>query len=94
MAIRSDTSGQERRYLLDMLGADIGDVLEVGCGDGRLTRQYAACCASVIGIDLPRALPPEGSGALPGNVSLVAASGDAPPFRHERFDQALFALSL
>jgi 2-polyprenyl-3-methyl-5-hydroxy-6-metoxy-1,4-benzoquinol methylase len=27
------------------------DVLEIGCGDGRLTRRYAAGAASVIAID-------------------------------------------
>ena len=94
MAMRGDSSGQEKSYLLDMLGDDIGCVLEIGYGDGRLTRKYAARATGVVGIDLPRSLVIETESALPPNVRLVAASGTAPPFRDESFDQVLFALSL
>ena len=65
MAIRGDTSGLEKSYLLDMLGGDVGCVLEIGCGDGRLTAKYASLAAEVVGIDLPGSLPANGLAAFP-----------------------------
>jgi 2-polyprenyl-3-methyl-5-hydroxy-6-metoxy-1,4-benzoquinol methylase len=35
--------------LIDFMGRD---VLEVGCGDGRLTRRFASGARSVLGVDL------------------------------------------
>lgn len=93
MAIRSDSTGLERHYLLDMLAGAGGCVLEIGCGDGRLTRQYAEWAARVVGIDLPAALPRAGAEPLGESVSLAAASGARLPFVPRCFDQAVFALS-
>ena len=77
-----------------MLARDAGCVLEIGCGDGRLTRMYADAAARIIGIDLPAALPGEGSGRLPQSVSIAAASGLHLPFPARRFKLAIFSLSL
>lgn len=93
MAIRSDSAGLEKSYLLDMLADDAGCVLEIGCGDGRLTRKYADCVTRVIGIDLPATLPREDSDQLPVSVSIAAASGVHLPFPARRFDAAVFTLS-
>ena len=93
MAIRSDTAGNEKSYLLDMLAGEGGCILEVGCGDGRLTRKYADLAARVVGIDLPSALPRAGSEPLPESVSLAAASGVHLPFPAGHFDEVIFALS-
>ncbi len=93
MAIRGDTTGQERGYLLDMLPPDIGSVLEIGCGDGRLTRKYAERARHVVGIDLPRSLPGEINGTLGQLMDVAAGSGVALPFRDGSFDQAVFSLS-
>lgn len=93
MAVRFDTAGHETSYLLDMLAGDAGRVLEIGCGEGRLTRKYVDAAGRVFGIDLPSALPRAGSEPLPESVSLAAASGLRLPFARERFDQAVFALS-
>ena len=94
MAIRGDTSGQEKSYLLDMLGGDVGCVLEIGCGDGRLTRKYAGLASQVVGIDLPSALPRGGFERIPKSVHAAAASGVDLPFPASRFDQVIFAHSL
>ena len=94
MAIRSDSAGLEARYLRDMLAGGGGRILEIGCGDGRLTRKYADAAARVSGIDLPATLPRAGAEPLPDSVGLAAASSVRLPFAARHFDQALFALSL
>ena len=93
MAIRSDRAGNEKSYLRDMLAADVGDVLEIGCGDGRLTRKYADLPRRIVGIDLPETLPEAGAEPLPESASLAAASGVHLPFPACRFDHAVFSLS-
>ena len=93
MAIRSDSARWEISYLLDMLPVDASCILEIGCGDGRLTRKYADAVTRVIGIDLPSTLPRDVSEGLPESVSLAAASGVHLPFPARRFDGAIFSLS-
>ncbi len=93
MAIRSDAAGNELSFLLDMLGGKGGQFLEVGCGDGRLTRKYALRAARVYGVDLPSTLPRAGSEPLPASVHLAAASGVHLPFPAGRFDHVIFALA-
>jgi len=52
MAVVLDPEGEELRALTAFVGASSGlHVLEVGCGDGRLTRRYAAQVAHVTAID-------------------------------------------
>ncbi len=93
MAIRSDIAGAEKSYLRDMLAADIDSVLEIGCGDGRLTRKYADLSPRIVGIDLPATLPRSDAKPLPETVSLAAASGVHLPFPASRFDHVIFSLS-
>ena len=51
MTIRSDPENNEIRALFDLVDFSGGSVLEIGCGDGRLTRRYAEAAAYVTGID-------------------------------------------
>jgi 2-polyprenyl-3-methyl-5-hydroxy-6-metoxy-1,4-benzoquinol methylase len=52
MTIRSDPEGFETAALTELVPDFAGRrVLEVGCGDGRLTRRYADRAASVLAID-------------------------------------------
>jgi 2-polyprenyl-3-methyl-5-hydroxy-6-metoxy-1,4-benzoquinol methylase len=46
-----DPDGAEARVLGETAEFTGARVLEVGCGDGRLTRQYAPRAESVLGID-------------------------------------------
>jgi 2-polyprenyl-3-methyl-5-hydroxy-6-metoxy-1,4-benzoquinol methylase len=52
MAIAEDPEGYEIAAVALMIPSFAGArVLEIGCGDGRLTRRYAAGAASVVAID-------------------------------------------
>jgi 2-polyprenyl-3-methyl-5-hydroxy-6-metoxy-1,4-benzoquinol methylase len=52
MPILEDPEGHETAALARLVPSFAGRrVLEIGCGDGRLTRRYAAGAASVIAID-------------------------------------------
>ncbi len=98
MAWRIDPEGVELRTLRELAPVDRLRVLELGCGDGRLTRQYAGAAASVFAVDpdeeriteARRSLPPE----LDDRVSFaVAGAAEVKPPRR-RFDLALFSWSL
>ena len=98
MAIRSDTTGNEKKYLLDMLPAQCNRILEIGCGDGRLTWQYAELANSVVGIDVTPDTLAEALRERPerfcDSISILEASGVHLPFKSDSFDHALFSLSL
>ena len=51
MPVRVDPAGNEIRALRDLVNLDSREVLEIGCGDGRLTWRYADTTAHVIAID-------------------------------------------
>jgi magnesium-protoporphyrin O-methyltransferase len=52
MTISLDPEGVEREIVLDFAGDLTGKrLLEVGCGDGRLTWRIATRAAAVVGID-------------------------------------------
>ena len=97
MAIRSDVAGVERQYLLDMLPVQGNRILEIGCGDGRLTWQYAEMADSVVAIDVTPDTLAEGLRERPERlretVSILEASGVYLPFKSDCFDHALFSLS-
>src|SRR5215212_7164831 len=46
-----DSEEAEIRVLHALIDFTGRDVLEIGCGDGRLTRRYAEGAASVLGLD-------------------------------------------
>jgi len=51
MTILSDPENNEVRAIFDMADFTGKKVLEVGCGDGRLTRRYAEDAAYITAID-------------------------------------------
>lgn len=51
MAVSVDPENTETRALFDMANFDGQHVLEIGCGDGRLTWRYAGKAAHVTAID-------------------------------------------
>ena len=51
MLIRQDPEENEIRSLLHLADLSGREVLEIGCGDGRLTWRYASRAARVVAID-------------------------------------------
>jgi 2-polyprenyl-3-methyl-5-hydroxy-6-metoxy-1,4-benzoquinol methylase len=51
MAVRTDPEGNESTALFALAEFDGAEVLEIGCGDGRLTWRYADRTAHVTAID-------------------------------------------
>lgn len=98
MAIRSDSAGLEKQYLLDMLPAHSNRILEIGCGDGRLTWQCAELAEELVAIDVTPDTLAEALRDKPERfretTSVLEASGLRLPFRSGSFDHALFSLSL
>jgi len=76
MAVVLDPEGEELRALAAFVEASSGlQVLEVGCGDGRLTRRYAAQVARVTAID------PDGDDILHAQDKLPAELRDRVEFQ-------------
>lgn len=98
MVWRIDPEEVEPATLRTLAPVDGLRVLELGCGDGRLTRRFGGAAASVLAVDpdaeqiaeARRSLPPE----LAGTVSFaVMGAAEVKPGRR-RFDLALFSWSL
>ncbi len=98
MALQKDPERNETKYLHEF--ADFTDkrVLEVGCGEGRLTWQYAKDTRTTIGIDPdPDALRVariDQPYDLQNKVYFVNADSTHLPFPKETFDLAILAWSL
>jgi ubiquinone/menaquinone biosynthesis C-methylase UbiE len=68
-------------------------VLEIGCGSGRITSLLAGHTKQLIGIDPDPDLIGQARSELPG-VDFRLAKGEALPFSDNSFDLVLFTLSL
>jgi len=100
MAIRVDPENNETRALFDLADFSAQRVLEIGCGDGRLTWRYADRAAHVTAIDpfaegITRAreeLPRE----LQGRVEFhhIAFEDFAAASEPSTFDRAILSWSL
>ena len=100
MAILDDPEGNETITLQQMVDFTDREVLEIGCGEGRLTWRYADKAAHVTAID-PVAEDIETARAnlpdqLRGHVTFVESAIDefAESIPEPRFDISIFAWSL
>ena len=98
MTVRKDPEGIETAHVRDFAPLTGARVLEVGCGDGRLTWRYAAAARRVAGID-PDAQElsiafRECPAQMRSTVIMARAQAEALPFPHESFDLAVLAWSL
>ncbi len=79
MAVRVDPEENETRALFDLVDLTGQHVLEVGCGDGRLTKRYATRTAHVTAID------PWGEGIARAREALPAGLRGRVEFRQAPF---------
>lgn len=98
MNTRRDPEGQEIGFLQEFVDFSEAHVLEVGCGDGYLTWQYAPSARRVVGIDMDVEALREGLKLKPDNVptftGFVAGTAGQLPFPDACFDVVLFSSSL
>lgn len=98
MTLQKDPEGFEKKILHKFADLSNKRVLEIGCGEGRLTWKYAAASKLTIGFDpdldalrIARADSPSDSR---GHVHFAQASASNIPFSKETFDIAILAWSL
>jgi 2-polyprenyl-3-methyl-5-hydroxy-6-metoxy-1,4-benzoquinol methylase len=98
MPLRIDPELNEIRALEAVTNWNSLQVLEIGCGDGRLTQRLAELGASVHAIDPDAALVRKARKALPnglaGRVRFKAGSAERLAHPNEAFDAVIFAWAL
>jgi ubiquinone/menaquinone biosynthesis C-methylase UbiE len=98
MAWRIDPEGVELRTLAELAPLDGLRVLELGCGDGRLTFQFARTTASVFAVDPDEERIAAARASLPAKlaekVSFAVAGATEVEAPRRRFELALFSWSL
>ncbi|HLF75031.1 MAG TPA: class I SAM-dependent methyltransferase [Anaerolineales bacterium] len=97
MTIQKDSERNETKYLRKFADFAGRRVLEIGCGEGRLTWQYAKQARSVAAIDLDadglRVATIDRPSDLQDRVYFSRAESEHLPFAKETFDIALLAWS-
>lgn len=98
MTLQKDPEGNEKKHLHKFADFKNRRVLEIGCGEGRLTWRYAEAAKNVAGIDPDRNALRVASydrpSDLEGRVHFANAEAEHLPFRKETFDIALLSWSL
>ncbi len=89
-----DPENLESRFVHDLLGPSAGRVLEVGCGDGRLTGEIQSISGRLLGLDPDPDSIEKARHLLETGVNLILASGDSLPFADNSMDTVVFSLSL
>ncbi len=98
MAVRYDPEEVETRVIHDLIDFGGKDVLEIGCGDGRMTWRFAHEAASVLAID-----PDEGDiatanectpDALKSTVSFQVADITDVDLPEDAYDVAIISWTL
>jgi len=98
MSSRIDPEGTEIKVLHELVDFSDADVLEVGCGDGRLTWRYAEEAATVLAMDMngekiERAVEATPS-SLRSKTSFVVADIADVDLSPDAYDVAILAHSL
>jgi ubiquinone/menaquinone biosynthesis C-methylase UbiE len=98
MTLYKDPEKNETKYLHGFADFNKKRVMEIGCGEGRLTWQYAPASSLTIGLDSDRNALRVASidrpTKLKDKVYFANSQAEYLPFRKETFDIAVLAWSL
>ncbi len=98
MSLQRDPEGFEKKILHKFADFAGKRILEIGCGEGRLTWKYANASSLTVGFDpdqdAVRVARADSPSALHGRVHFVQAGASHIPFSKETFDIAILAWSL
>ena len=98
MAKLQDPEGIETKTVLKHLSFDGKDVLEIGCGDGRLTFQYAEMASRVVAIDAIEESIEKAKSNRPKNLhrrlEFLVGQGEKLTFPDQSFEIVFFSWSL
>ena len=98
MTLQRDPERNEINHLRKVTDFRGKRVLEIGCGEGRMTWQYAKWTESTIAIDLDqvslRVAKVDRPYDLEDKVQLACVDSDNLAFSKEKFDIAILAWSL
>jgi ubiquinone/menaquinone biosynthesis C-methylase UbiE len=97
LSVQKDPEQNETRYLQRYADFSGKRVLEIGCGEGRLTWRYSPGARQVAGVDLDRdglrVAWIERPSDLEHVVTLAQADSTNLPFHSAAFDMAILAWS-
>ena len=98
MTLQKDPERNETKYLNKFADFTGKRVLEIGCGEGRLTWQYAKAALTTVGIDSDkdalRIATVDRPADLENKARFACADSGYLPFSKETFDIAILAWSL
>ena len=98
MAAVKDPTGVEASALAELADFEGKRVLEIGCGDGRMTFLYAEQAREVLGVDVEEESIRDARAALPDRladrVEFRVADAEALDVPRQRFDIAFLSWSL
>jgi ubiquinone/menaquinone biosynthesis C-methylase UbiE len=98
MTLQRDPERNEAKYLHTFVDFTNKRVIEIGCGEGRMTWQYAKAAETTIGVDPDkdalRVAKVDRPSELEHKVLFACAASEYLPFSKETFDIALLAWSL
>jgi ubiquinone/menaquinone biosynthesis C-methylase UbiE len=98
LSTQTDPEHNEEKAIKRLVDFKNRSVLEVGCGDGRLTWKYAAAAGRVTGIDPDldglRVARVDRPYQVAEKVQFAGGSARWLPFPREKFDIAVLAWSL
>ncbi len=89
-----DPEGKEKQIIAELLGSSAGDVLEIGCGDGRLTRELADICGPLTALDPELSSIIEANAFVSERARFLTGSGEDLPLVDDCADTVVFSLSL